>query len=80
MPYLVTVHQTARLVVEFTDADDFRRWEDAGACLSDLPPSAVISDRTTTDLDPHDWEDDGDCLPDLPPPAFISEQTPHAEA
>jgi hypothetical protein len=54
MPYLVTVHQTARLVVEFTDSEDFRRWEDAGACLSDLPPSAVISDRTTTDLDPHD--------------------------
>ena len=54
MPYLVTVHQVARLVVEFDDADDFREWEDEGACLSDLPPWAVISDQTTTDLTPHD--------------------------
>ena len=53
MPYFVTVHQVSRLVVEFTDAEDFRQWEDDGACLSDLPPSAVISDRTTTDLTPH---------------------------
>ena len=44
MPYLVTVHQVSRLVVEFADSEDFRQWEDAGACLSDLPPSAVISD------------------------------------
>ena len=50
--YSVAIEQHTHLIVEFESEQDFTDWEDLGACISDLRPLQIASQKIHYDWNP----------------------------
>jgi len=53
MTYSVSIEQHLRLSVEFSTEEDFLNWENDGACISDLQPSQIITEKIHSEWIPN---------------------------
>ena len=52
MPYFVKIEQHVSLFVQFETKKDFNDWDDAGSCISELDPQAILKETINSNVSP----------------------------
>ncbi|MBP13132.1 MAG: hypothetical protein CMA71_06330 [Euryarchaeota archaeon] len=54
MTYQVIVEERSTLHLQFDDEQEFKAWDDLGACVDELHPEDILSEKSSREIIPID--------------------------